>query len=1715
VSGGPPDRASARAWEVTDGPARDAATLPSLLLAAARRNLDAIAVRQWDAAVCYRDLLTTAATLASELGSDGDPEVPVGVCARRTVSLPVAIIAVLASGAAYVPLDPEQPRQRLAAIIASAGVRSVLVDAAGRAALDGLGLRMISADEQPPERLTLPAATELWSGRLGRLRPDNAAYVMYTSGSTGTPKGVVISQRAAVAFVTTLGRVFRLDRCASIGFASISFDASVIDILAPLAHGGAVQLVPDADRLDAARLQRFLAEHGVTWGMIPQAILPMLDPDRLGDLTDLLVGGEAADPRQVERWTRGGRRRVHNLYGPTEGTVCVTAAELAGLWDSSLPIGWPLPGCGAYVLGADLRPCAPGTAGELYVSGHQVARGYTGEPGQTALRFLPDPFASTRGSRMYRTGDLVMRGAGGMLTFLGRTDRQVKIRGQRVEAGEIETILRGHPGVRQVAAEVLTGPDGEAEIVAFLTPADGPDLAEIRRHCQDWLPGYMIPGRVIRLADLPLRVSGKVDSAELRALAASRSEPVQAPARHWPLTEQERVVAQAWRKLLGSAAGPQDDFFDRGGHSVLAMRLAAHLRAGTGRAVTVDDIFAGRTAAGVARRVAVAPPDEIDRRGPPVTAELSSAQRRIWFVEQIAPGSPVHNVALAMRLRGPLDVAALEAALAAVARRQDVLRWRIEQADGAPRVSVRPELPVLSVLTAPPAAACGQQWLAETLSDAAARPFDLAAEPPWRTSLIRLAADDHVLSVVIHHIVFDGWSQEVLYRELAASYRAVLGGDQAEPPGPARGYGDYVRLLAQRQAAVGQRDLDWWVAHLSGTGVVLDLPRDYRRPATRRHQGASSEIRLGSPLVRAVDDLAAGLACTRHATLLAAFGILLSRLTGQRDFVVGVPAADRKSEADEQVIGLFLQILPLRCVICDAESFAAHVRRCQAETQAALARPDTPLERIVDALKVPRDPSRGPLIQVMFNLLSFPEPQLRLPGVAAEPLDPGLPGSLFDLTFYVREAALGLVVRAVYDADLFAPERVSAMLGSYASLLADLAGHPERPVARAALRPRELPASWTVPLPGRAGPSLIPRIREVWTRSRDAIAVAGPASVLRYQDLADVATRTANVLRAGGSRSGDATMVIATRCELLPPVLLGVALAGGRWAVADAAHPAPYLASLIAAISPAAIIDLAERTDLAAMAGPGARLVRPAAVLAAGISTEIATGHQLSGAAPPPGYLSLTSGTTGEPRIIETGFRPLEHFLSWYIEKFELDATDRFSMLSGLGHDPLLRDVFTPLALGAQVRVPPAGYVREPLALIGWLRREDITVVHLTPQLARALASATGPGPAAPDRAVTSLRLVALGGDQATHADAAGLSRLAPNAMIVNFYGTSETPQAQSWLVATPPRPPGRPPADPLPVGRGIDGAQLLVLAGGPLDDWPAGDDWREAVTGELGQVVIRSRYLAAGYADPRLTARRFSRTPGGDPADRMFWTGDLGRYRPDGTVVLAGRSDDQIKISGYRVERAEVESVLAAHPLVRQACVTIGRGGHGQPALRAFAVPAGVADADELRDHLRDRLPAQAVPAEVTLLRALPVTPNGKVDVAALPPPTAAVRTRRREDRASTSTERLVESVWLEVLNRPGLAAVDSVFDLGADSFAAVAVAARLSGLLGAPVPVLDVLRYPTVRALARHLDGEPARQLLIKASQRAAQRQHRMNRMNRRQAATRIAEQGTSDES
>ncbi|MQS14936.1 amino acid adenylation domain-containing protein [Streptomyces kaniharaensis] len=1660
-----------------DGVATADSLVHELILAQAERTPDAVAVDAGQDRLTYRELVERAHRLAAVLRGHGiGPEDKVGLSVDGSVRLVTGMLGVLLAGGAYIPMDPNYPVKRLEYMMEDSAVRLLLTERhlLGRLPHEGVPVLCLDEDHPLPDPLPEPAAP----------RADNLAYVIYTSGSTGRPKGVMVEHGGLVdldlahreALPPQAGRRVLQN-------ASISFDVSTWEWMSALCTGATLCLAPREELRPGQPLVDTVRRLGVTALSATPSVLATMDPAEVPSITELTSVGEAISADLVRSWSPG--RRIVNAYGPTEITVfCTTETLVAD--GRTPPVGRAVAGTELYVLDEQLQQVPIGAVGELYVGGTGVTRGYQNRPDLTADRFVPHPFSAEPGSRLYRTGDRVRFDTEGRLHYLGRSDHQVKIRGVRVEPGEVLEALAGHPAVRE--AVVLARPvRGELQLVGYVVPEAGvvaPDAAELRTYLAQRLMPTMIPTFLVVLEKFPLNPNGKVDRALL-----PDPEQIDLPASSAPPAgPTEQAIADIWSAVLGlPSVGRDDDFFDLGGHSLLATKVVGRVREALAVDLPLRELFEGRTVRALAERVDAltgsggavdAPITRLARAGSGLP--LSFAQQRLWFMEQLRPGDQAYRIAGELRLTGPVDAALLDRALAEVIQRHEVLRTVYRAVDGEPRqiVARTPAEPLpLIDLTNSVAMTVEEARVAHTEAFDTT-PFDLTRSP-LRARLLRLAEDRHVLLLALHHIASDGWSMRVLLRELTEVYRAFAKGEDSPLTGPEVQYADFASWQRERQeTGQGAAALAYWEQRLAGSPPALDLPAD--RPRTRPGGSAagSTATRLDPDLVRSLERVASGAQASLSMVLLSAFNVVLSRWSGQQDVLVGMPVAGRLRTDLENTVGLFVNTVVVRTDNAPGQSFRDLLGAVRQSTLDADAHQETPFERIVERIAPVRDLTRTPLFQVVFNMQNLDAFTAEIPGVDVQLVEAEDVNARFELTLYAVPRDGRVDLRLVYDAGLYLPDTVRAMLAQLVHVLEQVAADPTAVVGELSLaggEPAQDPALPLPPAPWRSAVHERFLAAAQHTPHAPALSLPGGAS-LSYAELASWTGRLAERLRGHGIGAGDRVVIDAERTPGLVAAVIAVLRTGAAFCVLDRAHPLERREHCARLLRPTAWLDA---TTAPAADGPQLPGVRCTLRAEDERHTEGTGGRDLPAAPDQLAYAAFTSGSTGTPKAVLGPHAPLAHFVDWYTETFDVGADDRFALTAGLSHDPLLRDIFVPLSLGAVLHVPEPARLAAPESLAAELTGAGVTVWHLTPPTARFLSGL-------PAGALPTLRHAFFGGDVLTGHESGILRALAPGATLVNFYGATETPQAPAFHVLTDEDTQG-----PIPLGTGIDRTQLLVLR-----------DGRPAGVGELGEIAVRGPYLAEGYADdPQATAERF--LPSGAAGERAYRTGDLGRLRADGTVAFAGRADRQVKVRGYRVEPQEIEAALRAEPEVREALVDAVTDGSGETVLTGYVVTSTPVGPIELRARLAGRLPAHLVPASVVAVDAFPLTANRKVDLAALRRLGQAARPAAAGPTPADGPEARIAELWRRLLGVEHVGREENFFDLGGHSLMMVRLHTLLRDELGHDVPVVDLFRYPTVAALAAHLRGPAADDNRPAAAPAAANTNHlraaRRRRLNK----------------
>ncbi|MEV6520852.1 amino acid adenylation domain-containing protein [Longispora sp. NPDC051575] len=1603
--------------------------LHELVAEQAARTPDGVAVIDEHRTVAYRELDRRANRLAHHLHGLGvGPESLVGVRMRRGADLVVALLAVWKAGAAYVPLDPEHPRDRLHWVLEDTAARIVLTEESLADALHGTAARPVCLTPGWGEVQALPDAPPAVD-----VTGDNAAYAIYTSGSTGRPKGVVVGHAAIrnrVLWAAERHQLSPADRV--LQKTALTFDAACWEFFAPLISGGTVVLAPVGAERDPATMVAAIVRHGVTVLQgVPSVYRLLADEPAWRDCLSLRLLFSAGEPLHAElgrRLTDGLKAELWNTYGPTECAIDVTAHPFDPVQETGpVPIGKPLPNNRVLVLDPDGEPVPVGMPGELHAGGVGVGRGYLGRPDQTAATFVPDPYGEP-GARLYRTGDQVRWRADGTLEYLGRIDQQVKINGVRIEPGELEAALAAHPEVKGAVVVAFADPEGVKRLAGYVVGTRALPGTELREFLRDRLPEALIPAVFVQLDEFPLTTSGKVDRAALPAPEPEGTDYVA------PRTPAEELVARVWADLLKvDRVGVHDDFFSLGGSSLVLTRLAKALRVASGGEVQLRGLFTATTVEQQALLLTL--PAEVVPPVVPVPRDgvlpLSFAQHRLWFLDRMQPASPEWVAPVLLRLDPALEPAAVRRALDGLSARHEILRTRYVTEAGEPVQVIDPpgsvELRVAD-------AAAGD--LTEVLAQQLARGFDLATGPVWRALLVRVPGEEHVLLLTLHHIASDGGSTVVIERELAA----LLAGTELPPL--AVQYADFAAW--QRSWLTDERlgrDLDYWRATLDGLRP-LELPTDRPRPAERDPRGAGVRIAVPADLAAAVEKLGKQHGATPFMTLLTAFGAVLARYTGQWDTVVGVPVSGRDRPEAENLVGCFLNSLVLRADL-EGATFAEALDRVRKVCTAAFAHQELPFERLVEDLQPDRDLSRTPLYQVGFDLLD--EGQTANSG--GEAFQDAWRISKTDVTLFMWRGEDGSLSGALEYATALFDEATMARLGDHlVGLLEAVTAAPDVPLNRVDfLDPAE---KGLLAAPARSSHPVAKCVHEVFeeqvAETPDAIAVAFGEHELTYAQLNAKANRLAHHLRGLGAGPESLVGVCLERGPDLVPTLLGVLKSGAGYLPLDPVQPADRLGFMLADAGASVVVTRSEH----------AGLVNGTLVL---LDEELeGPEHNPEPLGTPDNliYVIYTSGSTGKPKGVCLTHENVLRLLTSAWEHYEFGPTDVWPLFHSYAFDVSVWELWGALLHGGKLVVVPREVTRAPDEFLDLLVEHQVTVLNQTPSAFRSLVALAGEGDPRIDR--LNLRAVVFAGEKLDVPD------LAPwtdrfsvgHPALINMYGITETTVHSTFYQ--------------------VQACDLEPLAGNPVGH-PLGDlrihlldpDGNLVPVGVPGEIYVGGPGVARGYLNrPELTAERFVPDPWG--TGRLYKSGDLAKRRVDGSLEFLGRADDQVKIRGYRIELGEVQAVLAGHPSVRDAVVIADEPTPGDKRLVAYYVPTASVGGAELAEHCGVGLPEYMVPSAFVPLDKIPLTANGKLDKRALPAPDRdALRSTVEFVAPRDVVEERISEIWVELLGvEPGVHA--SFFALGGHSLLAVRLASRLQEEFDVEIPVRDIFERNTVAHLA-----------------------------------------------
>ncbi|MCP3962380.1 MAG: amino acid adenylation domain-containing protein [bacterium] len=1702
----------------------------------ARRNPGAVAVAVagGGAELTYEQLDRRSNRLAHHLRRllgprDSSHDDLVAVAAERSPEMIVALLGVLKAGAAYLPLDPAYPDERLRFMLEDSAVRLLITQEALRERFTGV-----------ETVLSLDGADTPWADESAddpgiEMMPADLAYVIYTSGSTGKPKGVLIEHGSLSHYSRDAADAYgarAADRV--LQFASLSFDTSAEEIYPCLTRGATLVLRNEEMLASVDDFLRQLDIDRVTllnlptayWHEISAELAEEPAPAVPESLRLVIIGGEKALGERLARWrdwlaAADREIRLFNTYGPTESTIVITRCELGSAEDAELatdpPIGRPIGDTRVVLLDRDLEPVPRGLPGELYVGGPGVARGYLNRPDLTVERFVDDPFAPAGVSgRLYRTGDLARFRGDGQLEFCGRADDQIKVRGFRIEPGEVEAALAEHPAVRDAAVVAREDVPGEPRLVAYVVAAaeePSPDRGDLRSHLLRTLPDYMVPAAFVTLESLPLSPSGKVDR---RALPAP-----EAPARRTyaaPRNQIEELVASLWSDLLGAErVGIDDNFFELGGHSLVVGRFTSRLRKALGVTLPMLSVFEHPTVAEVAERVSdrlrAAEGGEVaDGELPPIERvprdrplPLSFPQERVWFLQQLSPDSLAYNFQMTLRFLGDLEVDVLERALTELVRRHEVFHTRFPGVEGMPvQVVEQPWQVQLPVVDLSGLAEEDREAETERLAfEATQVPFDLARLPMVRWLLLRTGDRDHRLNQIEHHFVHDGWSISILMRELKVLYEAYQAGQPSPLPDLEVQYADFA--VWQRQRLTGDpmaRLLGYWRKQLQGMPSALELPTDRPRPKTPSWRGNNRTFRMPFDLYQDVRAMSRDHGVTLYMGMLAGFYTLLHRYTGEVDLPVGAGVANRRGPEVEAIIGMMVNSVVMRCGLDGDPTFHQLMKRVRQVTLGAYAHEDMPFEQLVRELHPQREANRNPLFQVMFSFHDAGMPSFDFGGLEVGYATRNNRSAKTDINVIVAPRAeqlvgqnaedeeLWAVITWEYSTELFDTETIDRMIHHYLALLRSAVENPEQRISALEMlttgEREQMLSEWTATATDYPREATVHRLFEEWAeRTSEAVALvvageAGESREITYRQLDRRANRLARRLRQLGVGPEVPVGLCLERSAGLVVAELAVLKAGGAYVPYDPAYPERRLRLLFDDSAVSVLVTTEELLPQLPDALPPSVvcLDRDREMLDGLDGEPIESGEEAEAAPEQLAYVMYTSGSTGRPKGVSVCHRSVVRLVrDTDYARFGVDEV--FLQFAPASFDASTLEVWGPLLNGGRLVIAPPGRLSlEELAAV--TGEYGVTTAWLTAGLFHQMVEG---GHLAQ---LSDLRQLLAGGDALAAARVRQALAELPGTTVINGYGPTEN----TTFTCCHPMTDAAEVDDSVSIGKPIRNTSVYV----------AGDDLRPVPVGVPGELLAAGDGLARGYyRRPALTAELFVPNPVAEtPGERLYRTGDLVRYASDGRLEFLGRNDFQVKIRGFRIEPGEIDAVLRGHDRIGECAVVAREDSPGDKRLVAYVVTAdGQGDGDgletdeELRAYLVQRFPDYMIPAAFVPLDRLPLTANGKLDRRALPVPDYA---RRAEDAwvaPRTPLEETLSGVWREVLSVERAGASDDFFELGGHSLLATQVISRMRRDHGIEVSLAQLFETPILGDLALVLSsdaGTAARSIVAAAGDEPA---------------------------
>ncbi|MBW4592861.1 MAG: amino acid adenylation domain-containing protein [Brasilonema angustatum HA4187-MV1] len=1645
---------------------------------------DNIAVVFNEQKLTYQELNHRANQIAHYLQSLGvGTEVLVGICVERSLEMVVGMLGILKAGGAYVPLDPTYPKERLSFMLSDSQVPVLLTQEKFVTGFTESAVKTVCLDtdwesinHQSQENLTSDVTAE------------NLAYVIYTSGSTGTPKGVAVPHRAVNRLVCNTNYV-QLDKSDACGgklriaqASNASFDAATFEIWGSLLHGARLVIIPQNVVLSPRDFAACIREQKISVLFLTTALfnqLASIVPQAFKNLRHLLFGGEAVDPKSVQAVLKNEPpQRLLHVYGPTESTTfsCWYLVEDVPEGATNLPIGRPISNTQIYILNCKLQPVSVGTAGELYIGGDGLARGYLNRPDLTKEKFIPNPFGN---SKLYKTGDLARYLPDGNIEFLGRVDNQVKIRGFRIELGEIEALLSQHSDVQQAVVIAREDIPGDKRLVAYIVLNHKLEANTTTLKCflEEKLPNYMVPAVFMILDFFPLTPNGKVDRRHLPA--PDRSRPDLEETFVAPRNPIEEKLAIIWAELLGlEQIGVNDNFFDLGGHSLIATQILSRVREVFRVELSFHQIFANPTIESLAQLIAEGDKEKqlqrptIERIPHEGLLSVSFAQERVYFIQQLAPENSAYQFQATMRFQGRLDVTVLQQSLDEIVQRHEIFRTTYPAINGKLFQVINPHQPisftVIDLQSFPEAEREAEiQKLVETEVQ---QPFDMNQLPLVRWVLLKLSDQEHLLIHIEHHMAHDGWSFNVFLGELVELYQAFSLDHPSPLPEPLLQFADFAhwqREWVKSQEAEAQ--LTYWQQKLSGSSPLLELPLDRPRPTEQTYQGDQIRMELPIDLCESLRVLSRREGVTLFMTMLATFLVMLHRYTGQDDISVGTAVANRRMHEIEKLIGMIVNNLVLRTDLSGDPTFRELLGRVRQVTMEAYANEDLPFDKVVEVLKPIRNLSHNPLFQVMFSFHDSPMPDLSLPGLDISLHEPiSNKSAKFDLDFLViprleqrvqngsKTRAKGITLVLEYNSDLFDAATIQQMAEQYQKLLLEIIANPEQHIGKLPLLSQyqqKLLLEWNKTYREYTQTECIHKLIESQVElTPNAIAIEQDGQQLTYRELSDRTNQLAHYLQSLAVKPETLVGICVDRSLDMIVGLLGILKAGGAYVPLDPAYPQERLADILEDTQLGILLTQERfRSQLPDYTGKTICLDTDWSVIAQHNTANPISEVQLHNLA----YIIYTSGSTGKPKGVMVEHRSLINFVITAIHEYRIHAADHILQFASICFDTSIEEIFPCLCVGATLVLRTEQMLHSSDEFWRCCQQWQLTVLDLPTAYWHQLVAELNPQDS---RIPEGLRTVIIGGEEVQLEKVkhwySSVAHFPHPPQLFNSYGPTEatvvtTLHHLNSLTAT-----------DVSIGQPISNAQVYIL-----------DQYLQSVPiGVPGELHISGAGLARGYWQrPELTAEKFIQNPiAYATCDRLYKTGDLARFRADGTLEYLGRVDDQVKIRGFRIELGEIETVLRQHPQVHQAVVIARVDIPGQKRLVAYVVPHQLQPTtDELRYFLKQKLPNYMVPSAFVLLEALPMTPNRKIDYHALPVPDFSRSVEDKFLAPRTLTEEKLAAIWSEILRLEKVGIHDNFFELGGDSILSIQIISR-ANQAGIQIAPKQLFKYQTIAELA-----------------------------------------------